>query len=83
MSLLIFCNNHMIHHRGQLALTLRPMGAERRSTAAASTKRAERVPATGWVSLAMVLAGIVAVPGSLRVVTRIPAAVYGAQDLPS
>lgn len=28
VSLLIFCNNHMIHHRGQLATYLRPMGGK-------------------------------------------------------
>jgi uncharacterized damage-inducible protein DinB len=28
VALLTFCNNHMIHHRGQLATYLRPMGAK-------------------------------------------------------
>ena len=26
--LLVFCNNHMVHHRGQLATYLRPMGGK-------------------------------------------------------
>jgi uncharacterized damage-inducible protein DinB len=28
VSYMMFCNNHMIHHRGQLAAYLRPMGAK-------------------------------------------------------
>lgn len=28
VSYVLFCNNHMIHHRGQLATYLRPMGAK-------------------------------------------------------
>lgn len=28
VSYLLFCNNHMVHHRGQLATYLRPMGAK-------------------------------------------------------
>lgn len=28
VSYLMFCNNHMIHHRGQLATYLRPMGSK-------------------------------------------------------
>ena len=25
---MLFCNNHMVHHRGQLSTYLRPMGAK-------------------------------------------------------
>ena len=83
----VFCNNHMVHHRGQLSTYLRPMGGKVPAIygrASTRNSRADVVLRGEVLSLCVVIAGAAAVPLGLRAVNGLlPGAAARSSYLPT